>query len=118
MGSSKTMEAAGRGYRAATDQRVFRELWISLASLLRSYMAAHGLHQNRHATIEAGDERITVRHKEKWLCLERDVAIVIWTRENGSGGSMEITEAGRLRSGLNEEEMDMAAEAWARELIR
>jgi hypothetical protein len=31
---------------------------------------------------------------------------------------MEITESGRLRDGMNEEEMDLAAEAWARELMR
>jgi hypothetical protein len=31
---------------------------------------------------------------------------------------MEITEAGRLRDGIGEAEMDMAAEAWARELMQ
>jgi hypothetical protein len=31
---------------------------------------------------------------------------------------MELTEAGCLRSGDREEEMDMAAEAWARELMQ
>jgi hypothetical protein len=30
---------------------------------------------------------------------------------------LELTEAGRLRSEGHEEEMDMAAEAWARELM-
>ena len=97
---------------------VYAELWISLASLLRSYCAAHGVHSNRHATVETGEERIMARYGEKWLRLERDVAIVTWTRENGSSGSMEISEAGRLRSGTSEEEMDLAAEAWARELMR
>jgi len=100
------------------ESAVFAEFWISLASLLRSYTAAHGLHQNRHATVEAEDERITVRHEEKRLRLERDGAIVTWTRENGSSGSMEILDTGRLRSGTSEEEMDLAAEAWARELMR
>jgi hypothetical protein len=118
MGASRTVDAAPEGYPAATDARVFRELWISLASLLRSYCAAHGIHSNRHATVEAVEEEITVRHGEKWLRLERDVAIVTWTRENGSSGKMEISEAGRLRSGTSEEEMDLAAEAWARELMR
>ena len=28
------------------------ELWVSLASLLRSYTAAHGLNGNRQATVE------------------------------------------------------------------
>jgi hypothetical protein len=118
MSPSKTKEAAGGGVRAATDSRVFAELWVSLSSLLRSYTAAHGLHSNRHATVEADEDSVMLRHEEKWLRLEREVAIITWTRENRSSGKMEITEAGRLRDGLHEEEMDMAAEAWARELMR
>ena len=118
MGASRTVDAATGRYPAATDPRVFPELWISLASLLRSYTAAHGLHGNRIATVAADDVEITVYHQEKWLRLQREVAIVTWTRENGSGGSMEILDTGRLRSGASEEEMDMAAEAWARELMR
>lgn len=118
VGASRTIDAAPGRNPAATDSRVFAELWISLASLLRSYTAAHGLHDNRLATVEAGEDRISVHHQEKWLRLEREVAIVTWTRENGSSGRMEISEAGRLRSGTSEEEMDLAAEAWARELMR
>jgi len=118
MGASRIVDAAPGRYPAATDPRVFRELWISLASLLRSYCAAHGMHGNRHATVEASEQEMMVRHEEKWLRLERDVAIVTWTRENGSSGRMEISETGRLRSGTSEEEMDLAAEAWARELMR
>jgi hypothetical protein len=116
--AGKTVDPAPGKYPAATDSRVFQELWISLASLLRSYTAAHGLHDDRHAVVMAGEDEITVRHQEKWLRLERDFAIVTWTRENGSSGSMEILHSGRLRSGANEEEMDLAAEAWARELMR
>jgi hypothetical protein len=99
-------------------EQLYVELWVSLASLLRSYTAAHGLHENRYATVEVDEERIAVRHEAKWLCLERNGAFVTWTRENGSSGQMEFTEAGRLRSGTSEEEMDLAAEAWARELMR
>lgn len=94
------------------------ELWTSLASLLRSYTAAHGIHNNRHATIEATEEKITVSFEERRLSLNRDGAIVTWTRENGSNGRFAISESGRLRTQANEEEMDMAAEAWARELMR
>jgi hypothetical protein len=100
------------------DKQLYIELWISLASLLRSYTAAHGLHDNRQATVAVGVEVITVRHKEKWLRLEREGAIVNWTRENRSSGSMEFSNSGRLRNGASEEEMDLAAEAWARELMR
>ena len=97
---------------------VCAELWISLASLLRSYTAAHGIHNNCHALVETDERKITVSFEEKWLSLNRDGAIVTWTRENGSSGTFVISEAGRLRSESSEEEMDMAAEAWARELMR
>jgi hypothetical protein len=136
-------------------ERLYVELWVSLASLLRSYTAAHGLNGNRQATVELGEERIVVRHGDQWLDLRRTGEKVSWTRENGNSGMLELTEAGRLRScvptlstsaaadaermghpdssrsedtdlghpGLVEEvgieeEMDVMAEAWARELMR
>jgi hypothetical protein len=99
------------------DKHLFVELWVSLASLLRSYTAAHGLNGDRQATVELGESKITVRHAERWLALVRDGANVAWTRENGSGGTLALTEHGRLRAGSTEEELDMAAEAWARELM-
>jgi hypothetical protein len=120
-----------------SNEQLYVELWVSLASLLRSYTAAHGLNGNRQATVELGEERITVRHDTAWLELERNGAQVQWRREDGSAGRMELTEAGRLRwleprspkardlghpapapvSGqADEDEMDMVAEAWAREL--
>jgi hypothetical protein len=139
--------------------QLYVELWVSLASLLRSYTAAHGLNGNRQATVELGEEKILVRHGGQWLELQRAGEKVSWTRENGSSGMLELTEAGRLRSidprsqsrdrghpemtddgrlgsGVptlsakdaermghgescwTEEEMDVMAEAWARELMR
>ena len=103
--------------QARNDARLYIELWTSLASLLRSYTAAHGLNGNRQATVELGEERITVRHAASWLDLQRNGAQVHWQREDGRTGVLELTEAGRLRSEGHEEEMDMAAEAWARELM-
>jgi hypothetical protein len=123
----------------ATPQ-LYVELWVSLASLLRSYTAAHGLNGNLQATVELGEERITVRHGDNWLDLGRDGAEVNWRREDESTGALEFTQAGTLRSldprspnardmghpevekdfseqGFFEEEMDMAAERWARELM-
>ena len=100
----------------ATEQ-VYVELWVSLASLLRSYTAAHGLNGDRQATVELGEARITVRHADRWLDLQRSGAKVTWQRENERSGMLELTETGRIRSGGGEEEMDMAAEAWARELM-
>jgi hypothetical protein len=123
--------------------QLYGELWVSLASLLRSYTAAYGLNGNRQATVELGEERILVRHGDDWLDLKRNGGSVDWTREDGSAGTLEFTEAGTLRpvppwspSARNqghpdfeartgtflqedgEEEMDMAAERWARELMR
>jgi hypothetical protein len=101
-----------------TAEQLYVELWVSLASLLRSYTAAHGLNGDRQATVELGEEQIMVRHGNSWLDLIRNGAQVIWRREDGRRGMLELTEAGRLRSDTGEEEMDMAAEAWARELMR
>ena len=98
--------------------QLYVELWVSLASLLRSYTAAHGLNGNRQATVELGEERITVRHGDSWLDLKRSGSQVSWQRENGTGGTLELTESGTLRGETGEEEMDMAAEAWARELMQ
>jgi hypothetical protein len=100
------------------SEQLYVELWVSLASLLRSYTAVHGLNGKRQATVELGEERITVRCGEGWLDLRRDGAKVNWQREDGRTGILEFTEAGRLRSSADEEEMDMAAERWARELMQ
>jgi len=99
-------------------EALYAELWTSLASLLRSYIAAHGLHSKREAIVELSEETIIVRHGEKWLRLIRNHAILTWTRENGSMGTMELTESGSVRSATHEEAMDLAAEQWARELMR
>jgi hypothetical protein len=101
-----------------STEQVYVELWVSLASLLRSYTAAHGLNGHRQATVELGEERITVRHGDAWLDLKRDGPKVAWCREDGRAGMLQLTEAGRLQSDTSEEEMDMVAEMWARELMR
>jgi hypothetical protein len=99
---------------------VYSELWVSLASLLRSYTALHGLNGTRQATVEWDEEKILVRCEGSWLDLRREDARVCWRREDGWSGVLELTEAGQLRSGEGtggEVEMDMAAEAWARDLM-
>ncbi len=107
--------------------KAYVELWVSLASLLRSYTAAHGLNGNRQATVELGEETILVRHGDEWLSLERVGAHVRWQRRDGRVGQLEFTEAGQLRGETGEdelvsdeglEEMDMLAERWARDLMR
>jgi hypothetical protein len=110
-------------YPAANPAQLYVELWVSLASLLRSYTAAHGLNGNRQATVELGEEKILVRHGDDWLDLHRSGAEITWQREDGRQGKLEFTEHGRLReagaceNGPDEEEMDLAAERWARELM-
>jgi hypothetical protein len=106
-----------RAMREPVHVDLWVELWVSLASLLRSYTAAHGLNGNRQATVELGENKILVRHGDDWLDLTRSGATVTWLREDGRTGTLELTEAGKLRGETGEEEMDMAAEAWARELM-
>ena len=104
----------------ATDvsERLWAEFWVSLASLLRSYTAAHGLNRKEQATVELGEDQIIVRTGERWLKLDRHQAEVVWAREDGSRGLMRFTIEGRLETHVgdeehheNEEEMDMQAEA-------
>ena len=105
---------------AATSEageQIWVELWVSLASLLRSYTSMHGLNGNRQATVELGEARITVRHGDKWLDLSREGTEITWRREDGREGRLELTEAGRLKTEDREEDMDLAANDWAQELM-
>ena len=102
---------------SAADGPVYRELWRSLASLLASYTALHGLGGNHQAQVVADDERIHVSHLDRWLRLTRTGAQIEWKMSSGTQGELELTPAGRLRGTEVEEEMDMAAECWARELM-
>jgi hypothetical protein len=99
-------------------ERVYFELWTSLASLLRSYTAAHGLHSKREAAVELTEDKITVVYNEKWLRLIRSNSSVTWSRENGTMGTLELTEAGTLRGDNGDEAMDLAAEEWSREIMQ
>ena len=74
--------------------------------------------------MELGEDQIIVRTGERWLKLDRHQADVIWAREDGSRGLMRFTIEGKLHTHVGqegkediEEEMDMQAEAWARELM-
>ena len=111
-----------------SEEALWEELFGALATLLRSYTAVHGLHEGIEAVIEFDAHRIMARNGNRWLHLERRNDAVTWTRENGTSGVLELTDHGRLRSRdprsqnrdlghSDEEEMDMAAEAWARELM-
>jgi hypothetical protein len=97
---------------------IWGEFWVSLSSLLRSYTAVHGLGRELQATVSLDEDRIVVRHESRLLELERSGAKINWKRENGDSGMLQLTESGRLQGPAGEEEMDMAAEAWARELMQ
>lgn len=101
-----------------TSSQLWPELWVSFASLLRSYTAAHGLNRKQQATVELGEDHIIVRAGDRRLQLDRTESEVVWTRENATRGTMHFTVDGRLQNASGaEEEMDMQAEAWARELM-
>jgi hypothetical protein len=59
-----------------------------------------------------------VEHGRKWLDLRREGAIITWKSGDGCCGRLELTETGRLLNESGEEEMDLAAERWARELMQ
>lgn len=103
---------------------LYAELWVSLASVLRSYTAVHGLNRKHQATVELGENQIVVRAGDRWLKLDRHEAEIIWAREDSTKGLMRFTMEGKLETHVGheefhdrEEEMDMQAEAWARELM-
>ena len=97
---------------------LYTELWISLAGLLRSYAALHGLPRDRTAAIDYDEQRIRAGHGEKLLILTRNRDTITWMRENGSTGTVRLTQAGTLRAADSEQAMDLAAEDWARELMQ
>lgn len=105
---SRTNAAAG----------LYAELWISLSSLLRSYTVAHGLHNNIYAEIEIDESRIFARHGMNWLELVRTGAEITSRRDDGRSELLHLTPTGHLRSNRSDTELDMAAEAWARDLMR
>lgn len=90
------------------------ELWTSWASLLRSYSAAHGLNATQHAVVEVSPESITLRVGSHWmrftsteLRLSDDRPVSFALHENGTVSI----------AGAPEEEMDIAAERFAREML-
>ena len=96
------------------DQNVHRELWTSWASVLRSYAAAHGLNSEHHAVVEVGSEEITLRVATRWVRFTQH------TVEESDGRQAEfcLEENGTVNLGGKIEEMDMAAERIARELMQ
>ena len=90
------------------------ELWTSWASLLRSYAAAHGLNAKEHAVVEVSAEAITLRVGSRWM---RFTATLV-ERGGGTPVGFVLHEDGSVSlGGAGTEEMDMAAERLAREML-
>lgn len=91
-----------------------RELWTSWASLLRSYSAVHGLNRSRPAVVEVGAEEMILRVGDRWMRFTHDEA----EDSRGNRMSFSLDEDGRARLDNNVEEMDLAAERLAREMMQ
>ena len=95
------------------DSRVHVELWTSWASLLRAYAGAHGLNSPRHAVVEVGPEEIVLRVDARWLRFTHDAM----NDSSGHRTAFSLADDGTARLGESVEEMDMAAERLAREMM-
>jgi len=96
------------------DHRLRTELWTSWASLLRSYAAAHGLNSRHHAVVEVGADEITLRVASHWLRFTHQ------TLEDSDGyrSTFNMQEDGTVKLNGIAEEMDLAAERLAREMMQ
>lgn len=95
------------------DAQVRTELWTSWASMLRVYSAAHGLTTQHHAVIEVGAAEIVLRVESRWTRFTRDEM----TTNEGLSVPFAMGEDGQIRIGDVTEEMDLAAEGVAREMM-
>ena len=96
------------------DPRLHTELWTSWASLLRSYAAAHGLNAAQHAVVEVSADQITLRVGPRWLRFTPSAV----EHSQQAPQSFRLNEDGTVTLAEGpEEEMDLAAERFARELL-
>ncbi len=96
------------------DARLRAELWTSWASLLRSYAAAHGMNSTHHAVVEVGAEEITLRVASRWLRFTHETMEM----SDGNRSTFEMQEDGTVKLNSVAEEMDLAAERLAREMMQ
>jgi hypothetical protein len=96
------------------NDRLHTELWTSWASLLRSYAAAHGLNSRHHAVVEVGADEITLRVAGKWLRFTHDTI----QDSEGKQSDFSLQEDGTVKLNGIAEEMDLAAERLAREMMQ
>jgi hypothetical protein len=96
------------------DPRLKTELWTSWASLLRSYAAAHGLNSRHHAVVEVGADEITLRVGSRWLRFTHESL----QDSDGNQSTFILQEDGKIKIDGIAEEMDLAAERLAREMMQ
>ena len=101
------------GLGVRVDAQLRTELWTSWASLLRSYAAAHGLNSRHHAVIEVGADEITLRVASRWLRFTHDLV----EDSEGNRSSFSLEEDGTVKLNGITQEMDLAAEELAREMM-
>jgi hypothetical protein len=90
------------------------ELWTSWASLLRSYAAAHGLNAPQHAVVEVSADKIIFRVGTHWLRFTETAV----QYDEAAPERFALQENGTVRIDEgSEEEMDIAAERFAREMM-
>jgi hypothetical protein len=106
-------EATANLEEVKINDQLHRELWTSWASLLRSYSAAHGLNSRHHAVVEVGADEITLRVANRWLRFRHD--LMEDSESNRSTFSLE--EDGTVKLNGTTEEIDLAAEQLAREMM-
>jgi Cft2 family RNA processing exonuclease len=100
------------------DQGLHTELWTSWASLLRSYAAAHGLSATQHAVVEVSADQITLRVGSRWLKFTEHEMQHGSTQEIGEASQpFALNENGTVTIHGETEEMDLAAERLAREML-
>jgi hypothetical protein len=99
---------------ATMDPRLRTELWTSWASLLRSYAAAHGLNSRHHAVVEVGADEITLRVASRWLRFTHEAL----QDSEGRQSTFSLQEDGTVKLNGSVEEMDLAAERLAREMMQ
>ena len=97
------------------EYQLHTELWTSWASLLRSYAAAHGLNAPQHAVVEISAEELTLRVGPRWLCFTPTTV----EESHKPTRPFHLNENGTVTvDGNPEEEMDLAAERFAREIMQ
>ena len=96
------------------NAQLHTELWTSWASLLRSYSAAHGLNSRHHAVVEVGADEITLRVANRWLRFTHETL----QYSEGNQSDFSLQEDGTVKLNGTTEEMDLAAERLAREMMQ